>query len=264
MRRREFVRSTSTTRTANIVVGNNEHVTCTYTNVKRGKIIVEKQTDPDGSAGSFVFTGDAAGSIGDGQQIVVDGLLPNTYTSTETDPAPPFDLTAISCDDTQQHGQRRESDRHLPPGGRRDGQMRLHQHQAWLDHDHQGRAAQRPQDFGFTTTGTGLSPFSLDDDNDATLPRTTTFTDIKPGSLLGHREPRHRLGADRSDLRRHQRLDRRQERHDRQHRPHGGWLCHLHVRQRQGRPHHRQEGHEPGRATRRPSSSTRTTAPTSP
>ena len=27
-----------------------------------------------------------------------------------------------------------------------------------------------PQDFAFTTTGAGLSPFSLDDDTDPTLP----------------------------------------------------------------------------------------------
>ena len=36
-----------------------ETVTCTFTNTKRGTIIVEKQTSPDGATGDFTFTGDA-------------------------------------------------------------------------------------------------------------------------------------------------------------------------------------------------------------
>ena len=39
-----------------------------------GTIIVEKQTTPDGAPDSFTFTGDAAGTITDGGQIVVSGL----------------------------------------------------------------------------------------------------------------------------------------------------------------------------------------------
>ena len=38
-------------------------------------------------------------------------------------------------------------------------------------------------DFPFTTTGTGLSNFSLDDDADATLSNTTTFSGLNPGSF---------------------------------------------------------------------------------
>jgi len=37
-------------------------------------------------------------------------------------------------------------------------------------------------DFSFTTTGTGLSSFSLDDDGDATLSNTKTFVDLLPGA----------------------------------------------------------------------------------
>jgi len=47
-----------------------EGVVCTFTNTKRGTIIVEKQTDIDGQAGSFTFTGTAAGTISDNGQIV--------------------------------------------------------------------------------------------------------------------------------------------------------------------------------------------------
>ena len=77
-----------------------ETVKCTFSNkLKRGTIIVEKQTEPDGAAGSFTFSGDAAGTVSDGETIVVSDLLPGTYTATEDDPTPAFDLTAITCDD---------------------------------------------------------------------------------------------------------------------------------------------------------------------
>jgi plastocyanin len=48
------------TATATVKLGAGETVTCTFTNTKRGTIIVEKQTVPDGASGSFTFTGDAA------------------------------------------------------------------------------------------------------------------------------------------------------------------------------------------------------------
>jgi len=93
--------STTTENVGTRTVSINLHA---YTNTQRGKIIVEKQTDPDGATGSFSFTGTAAGSIGDGGQIVVDNLVPGTYTSTEGDPTPGFDLVSIVCDDTDSTG----------------------------------------------------------------------------------------------------------------------------------------------------------------
>jgi LPXTG-motif cell wall-anchored protein len=63
-----------------------------------GRIVVEKQTDPDGDQTAFTFTGDAAGDISDGQQITVSELAPGTYTSTETVPTG-WDLTSIVCDE---------------------------------------------------------------------------------------------------------------------------------------------------------------------
>lgn len=39
-----------------------------------------------------------------------------------------------------------------------------------------------PQDFGYTTSGSGLSAFSLDDDADPTLSNTRNFTNLVPGS----------------------------------------------------------------------------------
>ncbi|MGN6607629.1 MAG: prealbumin-like fold domain-containing protein [Jatrophihabitans sp.] len=87
------------TRTASFKLDPGETVTCTFTNTQRGTIIVKKLTDPAGSSGTFTFTGTAAGSIGDGGTIVVSNLKPGTYTSTESDPTPAFDLTGLSCDD---------------------------------------------------------------------------------------------------------------------------------------------------------------------
>jgi hypothetical protein len=74
-------------------------VTCTFVNTQRGAIVVKKVTDPAGAAGTFTFTGTASGSIGDGGTIVVGNLQPGTYTSTEANPTPAFDLTGLACDD---------------------------------------------------------------------------------------------------------------------------------------------------------------------
>lgn len=43
-------------------------------------------------------------------------------------------------------------------------------------------APDNQQDFSFTTTGTGLSGFSLDDDSDATLQNSQTFSTLFPGT----------------------------------------------------------------------------------
>jgi uncharacterized repeat protein (TIGR01451 family) len=84
----------------NVTLAAGENKTCTITNtLKRGTIIVEKQTVPDGVLETFTFTGDALGSISDGEQITVGSLLPGQYTATESDPTPAFDLTDIDCDD---------------------------------------------------------------------------------------------------------------------------------------------------------------------
>ena len=87
-----------------IVLSAGETVTCTFKNTKRGTIVVEKQTDPDGASGSFGFTGTAAGTISDGGTIVVSNLVPGQYTSTENDPTPNFDLYAITCSDINSSG----------------------------------------------------------------------------------------------------------------------------------------------------------------
>lgn len=66
-------------------------------------ITVEKQTIPDGDAATFSFTGVVSGTIGDGQQLVANGLLPGTYTVTETVTSG-WNLTSITCDDANSSG----------------------------------------------------------------------------------------------------------------------------------------------------------------
>ena len=80
-----------------------EDIACTFSNAKNGSITIEKQTLPDGDPATFDFTGDAAGTIGDGDTITVSDLAPGTYTSTETVPAG-WGLTSIVCDDTDSSG----------------------------------------------------------------------------------------------------------------------------------------------------------------
>ncbi|MBP8305257.1 MAG: hypothetical protein KBE04_14160, partial [Phycisphaerae bacterium] len=64
-----------------------ETVTVVFTNtLNRGQIIVEKQTDPDGSTQSFAFTPSygSAFSLTDGQTNNSGPLLPGTYSVSET------------------------------------------------------------------------------------------------------------------------------------------------------------------------------------
>jgi hypothetical protein len=76
--------------------------TCTITNTQRGRIIVKKVTKPSGASQKFAFTGDLAGSIGDGEQIAKE-VKPGTYSTTEA-VAGGWDLTDISCDDGNSSG----------------------------------------------------------------------------------------------------------------------------------------------------------------
>jgi uncharacterized repeat protein (TIGR01451 family) len=79
-----------------------ETVTCVFSNMlERGRIIVEKQTLPDGDPQAFDFTAsyDADGfSLSDGQSNNSGLLLPGTYSVAENVPAG-WDLESVVCDD---------------------------------------------------------------------------------------------------------------------------------------------------------------------
>lgn len=88
------------TATFNVEAG--ESVTCTFSNSKRGHIIVAKQTDPVGASEIFTFTGDAAGNIADGGRIDVE-VVAGQYTATEAASAN-WQLDGIICDDSNSLG----------------------------------------------------------------------------------------------------------------------------------------------------------------
>ena len=87
------------TRSAIFNLDPGELVTCTFTNTRAGTIVVASQTIPDGSEGTFQFTGVPSGTVPSGGTLVVSNLEPGTYTSTEVNPAPDFELAAVDCDD---------------------------------------------------------------------------------------------------------------------------------------------------------------------
>ncbi|WP_181918329.1 MULTISPECIES: ice-binding family protein [unclassified Wenzhouxiangella] len=76
---------------------------CDQQQTGTGTIIVEKQTNPQGSTQGFSFTGDALGVIADGEQIVVDNLAAGNYSATEAVPED-WELTDIVCNDTDSSG----------------------------------------------------------------------------------------------------------------------------------------------------------------
>ena len=76
-----------------------ETVTCTFTNQKDAKIIVKKETDPNGDGQSFAFTAsyDADGfNLMEGQENDSGDLDPGTYSVSETVPDG-WDLTSSPC-----------------------------------------------------------------------------------------------------------------------------------------------------------------------
>lgn len=89
----------ATTRTAVFNLDPGETITCTFTNTRRGSLVVAGRTIPDGAGGSFQYTGVPSGTIPSNGTLVVSNLTPGTYTTTEVDPAPDFDLAAVECDD---------------------------------------------------------------------------------------------------------------------------------------------------------------------
>ena len=86
--------------TANIDLDPGETVSCTYTNTKRGSIVVEKQTNPDGDPQLFTFSRSygADFQLSDGQQNTSGSLAAGTYSVSESVPSG-WDQTGASCSD---------------------------------------------------------------------------------------------------------------------------------------------------------------------
>ncbi len=73
--------------TLQITLSAGEDVTCTFSNVKLGTVIIKKSTAPDGGSG-FSFGGDLGDfTLNDGGSKTVAELAPGTYVVTENDPS---------------------------------------------------------------------------------------------------------------------------------------------------------------------------------
>jgi len=86
-----------------VTVAAGDNAVCTITNTKYGKIIVEKQTNPDQEIGEFEFTGEVSGLISDGGTLEKD-VLPGEYFVSEIDPGSFWDLDSIICSDGNSTG----------------------------------------------------------------------------------------------------------------------------------------------------------------
>ena len=121
----------------NISVSANETVTCTFTNTKQGKILIDKVTDPSGDPQKFDFTlKDGPSALNQSFQLADQdpkhdsGLIKpgNGYNAAETVPAG-WDLTSATCNDQEPRHQHRRL-------RGRDGHLHLQQHQEDNDHRH--------------------------------------------------------------------------------------------------------------------------------
>ena len=78
-----------------------EQVTCTFSHHKLGRVVIEKQTLPDGATETFAFTASYDGDgfrLGDGQQDQSSLLSPGNYSVVEALPAG-WAQTSASCED---------------------------------------------------------------------------------------------------------------------------------------------------------------------
>jgi hypothetical protein len=142
---------------------------------------VRKVTVPSGSEAGWVMTLTGPGTPVGGESVTTTGtgytpftttLQEGTYTVTET-PRPGWDQTgATGCTFTVNYPADADAVFSCTFTNTRRGSITIVKNAVPDD----------PQDFGYTTTGSGLSSFSLDDDADPTLSNTRTFTDLVPGS----------------------------------------------------------------------------------
>ena len=155
-----------------------------------GSITIVKDAVPNGST-DFGFTTTGAGlspfSLDDDADATLpssttfSNLLPGNYSVTEGAVAG-WALTGLTCS-AGGSGDTFDPDRDDHPHCGRGRDVHVHEHEVGFDHDREGRGPRRATDFAFTTTGAGLSSFSLDDDADGTLPNSTTFSGLLPGSF---------------------------------------------------------------------------------
>jgi hypothetical protein len=160
-----------------------ETVTCTFHNVQRGQLRIRKVGV--GGSGNFDYTTQSAGAQGivglvTGATSAAQSVPPGDYVFTETAVAG-WDVTGVACDDSRSA---------RPSSGNASARTATFAIEAGesvtctytntkrgtLTIAKETDPAVDPQDFAYTTTGDGLSAFSLDTEaGEATLPASRSF-----------------------------------------------------------------------------------------
>ena len=131
---------------ANIDVDAGEEINCTFTDQKRGRVVVVVDAVPN-DAQDFSFT--AGGGLTPTSVSLdddSDGTLPNSATLNDVPTGSRLLALAVGArrlGPGERHLQRRQPDRQHQRGPGRDGHLHLHEPQARPDRGRQGRAAGR-------------------------------------------------------------------------------------------------------------------------
>jgi hypothetical protein len=172
-----------------VSVAPGEIVTCTFTNIKRGKIVVDETTIPAGSAQAFAFTliggPDATQqsfSLTDAAAPYASGFLRSgTFAVLQTPTPSGWDLTSATCDDGSAPGAVS-----LAPGETVHCAF-THTLRGTIIVDEVTVPANDPQSFNFAVTGgpdAVNQAFSL---TDAAAPHATV--NVRPGSYAAAQSP---------------------------------------------------------------------------
>lgn len=170
-----------------------QDIICTITNTRLASVTIKKVTDPaetdEETATSFSFSQDfdASGNfnlIHNGTKTFSNVTPGAAKTVVESDPTPGYDLTSIVCTGAATYtGNANTRTLSVTPAA---GETIT----CTFTNTKRGKITivkddQNPEkdatDFSFTTSGAGLSGFSLDDDDDATLSNTKAFSNLVPG-----------------------------------------------------------------------------------
>lgn len=178
--------------TATIVLTPDAAVTCTFTNAKLGSLTIVKDSVPnDGQDFGYTTTGglspstftldDDAGADGTfTNQRVYNDLAVGTYSVTETGGVAGWDLADLTC--TTGGSDSGSTATVTITGASEDVTCTYTNHKRGSIKVVKNAIPDNPRDFFFSTTGAGLSDFSLDDDTGSPLSNEKQFTNLVPGS----------------------------------------------------------------------------------
>jgi hypothetical protein len=160
---------------ANVQLSAGENITCTFTNVQRGHLIVQKTTVPAAdptvfsitASGNGNITGGGAGTISDANDQNYE-VTPGTYSVSETVPGG-WSKTGDTCQDVVVAA---GATVYCTITNTKLGSLTILKDA--LPND--------SQDFLFNVTGLPGGSFSLDDDADGTLSNQKVFSNLLPGS----------------------------------------------------------------------------------